>query len=355
MSINGRTRIAFVLAAAIACAGAAAADDLPRTPGGEPDFSGNYDIATLTPVQRRPVLGNRLTLTAEEAQAIREQEARNIDARSQASDPTRSAPPVGGNVGGYNYFFMDRGTTAVTVDGKYRTSLLVDPPNGRYPPLTERGKARRQGLYGFSKQNTGPAWWRDLQVGPYDGPESLSIADRCVFSLEATIPIYPKNYNNIKTIVQTDTHLTILIEWMHYARVIPISPSREEARHLPPEIRSRAGDSVAWWEGDTLVIDTTNFLEENWGATTLFAEPSPPSDQHVVERFTFQDENTLLYRFTLESGDWEAPYTGEYTWPATDGKLYEFACHEGNYATGNTLRGARFEEREVAVQSGGAP
>ncbi len=353
MSINGRTRIAFVLAAAIACAGAAAADDIPRTPGGKPDFSGNYDIATLTPVQRSPELGNRLTLTAEEARAIRNREARNIDQRSQASDPTRSAPPLGGNVGGYNYFFMDRGTAAVTVDGKYRTSLLVDPPNGRYPPLTERGKTRRQGLYGFSKQNTGPAWWRDRKVGPYDDPESLSIADRCVFSVEATIPIYPKNYNNIKTIVQTDTHLMILIEWMHYARVIPISRSQEEARHLPPEIRSRAGDSVAWWEEDTLVIDTTNFLEENWATTTLFAEPSPPADQHVVERFTFQDENTLLYRFTLESGDWETPYTGEYTWPATDGKLYEFACHEGNYATGNTLRGARFEEREVEAQTGG--
>ncbi len=143
-------------------------------------------------------------------------------------------------------------TTAVTVDGKYRTSLLVDPPNGRFPPLTERGKARREGLYGFSKRNTGPAWWRDRKVGPYDDPESLSIAD-----------------------------------------------------------------------------------------------------QHVVEHFTFQDENTLLYRFTLESGDWEAPYSGEYTWPATDGKLYEFACHEGNYATGNTLRGARFEEREVEAQTGG--
>ncbi|MCY3926672.1 MAG: hypothetical protein OXG81_00195 [Acidobacteria bacterium] len=353
MSIKGRTRIAFILTLAVGASGAAAGDDIPRTPGGKPDFSGNYDISTLTPVQRSPGLGDRLTLTPEEAQAIRDREAQNIDARSRASDPNRDAPPLGGSVGGYNYFFMDRGTSAVTVDGKYRTSLLTDPPNGRFPPLTERGKARRQGIYGFSKRNTGPAWWRDREVGPYDHPESLSIADRCVFSLEATIPIYPKNYNNIKTIVQTDTHLMILIEWMHYARVIPISPSREEARHLPSRIRSRAGDSVAWWEGDTLVVDTTNFLEEKWGATTLFGEPSPPADQHVVERFSFQDENTLLYQFKLESGDWETPYGGEYTWPATDAKLYEFACHEGNYATGNTLRGARLEEREVAAQTGG--
>ena len=354
MSSHGRTPIAFALGLVVACAGTAAADDIPRTPDGKPDFSGNYDISSLTPVQRNPALGERLTLTEDEAEEIRLQEARNIETRSQASDPDRAAPPAGGSVGGYNYFFMDRGTSAVKVDGKYRTSLLVDPPNGRFPPLTERGEARRNGLYGFSKRNTGPAWWRDRVVGPYDGPESLSIADRCLFSLEATIPIYPKNYNNIKTIVQTDTHLMVLIEWMHYARVIPISASREGARHLPPEIRSRAGDSVAWWEGDTLVVDTTNFLEESWNATTLFGEPSPPVDQHVVERFSFQDRDTLLYQFTLASGDWETPYSGEYTWPATDDKLYEFACHEGNYATGNTLRGARLEEREVAAQAGGA-
>ena len=355
MSIDGRTRIAFIVVLAVGAAGVSFAGEIPRTPNGKPDFSGNYDISTLTPIQRSPELGERLTLTEAEGEEIRRREASNIEARSLASDPNREAPPAGGSVGGYNYFFMDRGTSAFKVDGKYRTSVLVDPPNGRFPPLTERGKARRDGLYGFSKKNTGPAWWRDREVGPYDGPESLTIADRCVFSLEATIPIYSKSYNNIKTVVQTDTHLVILIEWMHYARIIPISPSREAALHLPETIRSRAGDSVAWWEGDTLVVDTTNFLEENWNATTLFGEPSPPADQHVVERFSFQDANTVLYRFTLRSGDWETPYSGEYTWPATDDKLYEFACHEGNYATGNTLRGARFEERQMAAEATGGP
>ena len=128
MTIKGSTRIAFVLAGVIACAGAAAADDIPRTPAGKPDFSGNYDIATLTPVQRSPELGDRLELTPGEAEAIREREAQNIDERSRASDPNRAAPPEGGNVGGYNYFFMDRGTAAVTVDGKYRTSRGITPP-----------------------------------------------------------------------------------------------------------------------------------------------------------------------------------------------------------------------------------
>ena len=242
---------------------------------------------------------------------------------------------------------MDRGTQAVAVDGKFRTSLLTEPPNGRFPPLTKRGQERRDGLYPFSKKNTGTAWWIDREVGPYDGPESLSIADRCIFSLEATIPVLPKNYNNLKTIVQTETHVMILIEWMHEARII-----RLNAEHAPAELRSRSGDSIGWWEGDTLVVDTTNFLEESWVTTTLFGEPSPPRDQHVVERFTRTGADTLLYQFTVESGDREAPYSGEYTWPATHTRLYEYACHEGNYSLGNVLRGARLLERELGARSG---
>ena len=353
MRNHGNTRRVVVLAFATGLAGTAAAEEIPRTPTGKPDFSGNYDISTLTPIERSPELGDRLHLTEEEAERIRSQEAARIDLTSQASDPNRDAPAVGASVGGYNYFFMDRGTSAVQVGGRYRTSLIVDPPNGRFPPLTERGNARREGVYGFFLQNEGRAWWRDREVGPYDDPESLSIADRCIFSLEGTIPIYPKFYNNLKTVVQTDNHLMILIEWMHYARIIPVSRSREAARHAPPGYRSRAGDSVAWWEGDTLVVETTNFQEENWVTFALYGDPSPPADQRVVERFSFQDANTILYRFTVENGDWKAPYTVEYTWPATDDKLYEYACHEGNYSLGNTLRGARLEEGEVAEQTGG--
>lgn len=310
-----------------------------------PDLSGTYDISTLTPLERDLGHGTRLELSPSEAAAIAERAARQIETSFAASDPERGLPTVGGNVGGYNYFFLDRGTGPVRVDGKYRTSLLVDPPSGRLPPLSERGSARRAGLYPFSKQNTGTAWWLDEPGslgGPYDGPESLSIADRCVFSLEASIPILPKNYNNVKTIVQTDSHVMILIEWMHEARIV-----RLDSEHPPPTVRSRAGDSIGWWEGETLVVDTTNFLEESWVTKTLFAEPSPPADQQVVERFTRVDQDTLLYQFTVSSRDWESPYSGEYTWPATDQKLYEYACHEGNYSLGNILRGARLLEREA--------
>ena len=326
----------------------AAESDIPRTAAGRPDLSGNYDISTLTPMQRDPGLGDRLALTREEAENIARGAEALTAARSRDSDPNRDAPPAGANVGGYNFFWLDRGTAAASIEGEYRTSILTDPANGRFPPLTEQGHKRREGLYPFSKENTGTAWWLDREVGPYDGPESLSIADRCIYSAEATMPVLPKAYNNLKTIVQTDTHIVINIEWMHHARII-----RLNAEHLPSEIASRSGDSIGWWEGDTLVVDTTNFLEESWLTTTLFGEPSPPKDLHVIERFTRLDGDTVLYRFTVESPDFEAPYTGEYPWPQTLDKAYEFACHEGNYAMGNILRGARLQEREVSAQTAG--
>ena len=141
--------------------------------------------------------------------------------------------------------------------------------------------------------------------------------------------------------MQTDDYVMILIEWMHEARII-----RLNSEHAPPQLRSRSGDSIGWWEGDTLVVDTTNFLEESWVTTTLFGEPSPSTDQHVVERFTRVDADSVLYQFTVESSDREAPYSGEYTWPVTQDRLYEYACHEGNYAVGNILRGARLLEAQ---------
>ncbi|MDX1382215.1 MAG: hypothetical protein R3190_01160 [Thermoanaerobaculia bacterium] len=353
MSYRAQVSIATLLAT-LATGVALAAGDVPRRADGRPDLSGNYDISTLTPLERDPRFGDRLSLSVAEAEEIAAREAALSANLASPSDPERQAPTEGGNVGGYNYFYMDRGTGAVMVDGEYRTSILTDPPNGRFPPMTERGRERRQGLYPFSKTNTGTAWWLDREVGPYDGPESLSIADRCIFSLEATIPILPKNYNNVKTIVQTDTHVMILIEWMHEARVVRLAGDGRPSGHLAADLRSRSGDSIGWWEGDTLVVETTNFLEEPWATTTLFGEPSPPADQRVVERFTRIDGDTLLYQFTVESADFEAPYSGEYTWPATGHRLYEYACHEGNYAMGNILRGARLLEAEAPAPTGGS-
>ena len=343
--LRGHGRLLASLLVLLICAPAlpvgASDDDIRRMPDGRPDLSGNYDIATLTPFERDTRFGDRLEYTEEEALEIQRRTASFTEAADRPSDPNRTAPPKGGNVGGYNAFFIDRGTSPVMVEGVYRTSLLIDPPNGRLPPLTERGKARREGRYNFWGKNSGEAWWLGAEVGPYDDPETLSIGDRCIFHFEATIPARPRLYNNLKTIVQTSDHVMILTEWMHTARVV-----RMNSEHVSSDIRSRAGDSIGWWEGDTLVIETTNFLEEDWWTLSVDGNPSAPHDQRVIERFTPTASGDLVYRFTVESGDFEAPFTGEYTWPATDSKLYEYACHEGNYAMGNILRGARLLESE---------
>ena len=319
------------------CLPSFAAEDIPRTPGGRPDFSGTYDISVLTPLERDPKHGNNRYMSAEAAREIEGAVATASARANGASDPDRDAPPsIGdeefGGVGAYNRFWLDRGTTTFTIDGKYRTSILTDPPNGRLPPLTDAGRKRRAELPQFAYENTGAAWWLETGDDPYDGPESLTLGNRCIFHQSATIPIGPRAYNNVKTITQTDTHIVLLIEWMHWARII-----RLDSEHSPPEIRSLAGDSIGWWEGDTLVVDTTNFL----------ASPNVPREGlHVVEHFRHLDRDTLLYEFTVEDPEHTAPYSGSFPWPRTESRLYEFACHEGNYSVGNTLRGARFLEKE---------
>ena len=216
--------------------------------------------------------------------------------------------------------------------------MLTDPPNGRLPPRTEEGQARFDTLPPFGYENTGTAWWLENGDDPYDGPESLTLGNRCVFHQGSTMPIGPRAYNNLKTIIQTDTHVVILIEWMHWARIIRLG-----WEHPPEDYRSYAGDSVGRWEGDTLVIDTTNLLGE-WGFHRKGA--------HVVERLSFLDADNLFYEYTVEDPEFTAPYSGSLPWPRTDAQLYEFACHEGNYSMGNTLRGARYLEQQHAEKNG---
>ena len=176
--------------------------------------------------------------------------------------------------------------------------------------------------------------------GAFDGPESRPLAERCLLGFNSTAgpPSLPNYfYNNFKQIVQTRDTVLILNEMVHDARVVRIGGT-----HVPPTIRRWMGDSIGWWEGDTLVMDTTNFT----GKTQF----SGSSDQlHVVERIKRVDANTLLYRFTIEDpATWDRAWTGEYPWKATQERLYEYACHEGNYAMTNMLRGARFKEAEDA-------
>jgi hypothetical protein len=331
-----------------------AAAQVPRTADGKPDLSGVYDIATLTPLTRPRDLGTRLTLTDAEAKAVAEKAAAVIAANNKASDPNRQAPPEGGdgsegaagNVGGYNYLWVDNGVTAFKIDGKWRTSIITDPPNGQMPEMTPEAKQRAKARAVFNRPNRGDAFWitENLTPGPYDDPELRPAAERCLlaFGSGGGPPMLPVLYNNLKQIVQTRDTVVILNEMVHDARVIRINGT-----HEPPEIRRWLGDSVGRWEGDTLVVDTTNFND-----TPALGQAT--RNLHVIERFKRLDNKSLLYSFTVEDPTvWTKPWSGEILWPATDQRLFEYACHEGNYSFGGILKGARILEAEAEKKKAG--
>lgn len=337
-----RTLTFFVATAA--CFGA----DIPRTPEGKPDLSGMYDIATLTPLVRPSELADRLTLTDEEANKLARQAASFRASRSRASDPNRKAPPEGGdgsegaagNVGGYNTLWTDNGSGAFKIAGKWRTSILTDPPNGQMPEMTAEGKKRAAQRSVFLRTNRGDAFWiiEKLERGPYDDPEVRPVGERCLlgFGSSAGPPMLPVLYNNLKQIVQTKDTVMILNEMVHDTRLIRIG-----GEHEPPEIRRWLGDSIGRWEGDTLVVDTINFNDSP-------ALANASRNLHVVERFKRIDGNSLLYQFTVEDATvWTKPWSGEILWPATDQRIYEYACHEGNYSFAGILKGARVLEAEA--------
>jgi hypothetical protein len=321
----------------------------PRTPDGHPDFQGTYDLATLTPLERPAAFGNSQTFTREQAAALEKQAADRRVRADQPLDKDRAAPRIGGdgstgaagNVGGYNNFWIDNGTAYVIVNGEPRTSVIVDPPNGRVPALTASAQQRNAAPVARNtsdqQESTDPGL--DPTPGAYDDPERRPLAERCLIGFGSTSgpPALPVLYNNLHTIVQTRDTVVILNEMNHDARIV-----RMNAEHLPRTVRKWMGDSVGRWDGDTLVVDTTNFTEK-----TRFRGSSP--DLHVVERFSRLNGKTLLYRFTIEDpSTWVTSWTGEYTWPATDTLMFEYACHEGNYALENILRGARQRDAEAA-------
>jgi hypothetical protein len=312
---------------------------VPRTPWGHPDLQGNWNVATLTPIERPDNVGGRLELTEEEAAAIEREERRRVELRARPSDPDRPAPQTGGNVGGYNNFFIDRGSSAFKVNGKYRTSIIVDPPNGLIPPQTAEGRKRNTGARGSVVRPTSdaPESAGAEGAGVFDDVELRPLGERCILGFGSTSgpPTLPNYfYNNYKQIVQTPDHVMILVEMVHDVRIIPLNRP-----HAPASVRQWMGDSVGRWEGNTLVVETTNFTNK-----TRFRG----SSEHlkVTERFTRTDQDTILYRFTVDDPHtWATTWTGEYPWVATTERIYEYACHEANYALGNILRGARYAER----------
>jgi hypothetical protein len=338
-----------------------ARSELARTPDGHPDLQGTYDLATMTPIERWP--GDPPFLTKERAEALQRAEAERRAKSAGGDQPLpvdRPPPPVGGDtsqpksffellekrgggaVGGYNRAWLNQGAAYTEVGGQIRTSIIIDPPDGRLPPYNEIARER---LAAARATPTSTALERQdgtaAPPGAFDNPEQRPLSERCLLGFGSTSgpPTLPDYfYNDLHQIVQTPDSIMILSEMIHDARIV-----RMNAQHLPKNLRRWMGDSVGHWEGDTLVVDTTNFT-----AKTRFSGST--ENLHVVERFTRIDDKTLLYRFTVEDPDaWDRPWTGEYTWPATAKPIYEYACHEGNYALGSIMRGARRQEAEQAA------
>lgn len=322
-----------------------------------PDLSGTYDTGTLTPLERPEWLGETQSIYPWVAKTLNWVAQFGLEwVNERESDPDREAPPAGGdgsgqafgagNVGGYNTFWIDPGSRAFEINGNYRTSIIIDPANGRMPLRTEAGQQRMADNFSsFLHENTGTAWWVDQGGhGPYDGPEDLALAERCLLSFAGGPPILPSLYNNFLRIVQTDDHVMILMEMVHDARII-----RLNAEHRPATYRSWLGDSIGWWEGNTLVVDTTNFRAE----TGLYGADE---NLHLVERISLLDNGDVLYHFTVSDPTaWEDSWSGEYSWSRSNERVYEYACHEGNYAMGGILRGARLLESEAEVADASSP
>ena len=301
---------------------ALAQDDAPRTAWDAPDLQGVWDFRTITPMERPEDLGDKAFLTEEEA-AERERNAVERDIELWEADARRTE--AGGSVGGYNNFWMDRGTRVI---GTRRTSLIIDPPNGRLPEMTEEGTARRaDGRGSFSDR---------IQNSYTD----FSNADRCLMGFNAGPPITPGGYNQNVQIFQTPDEVVLLTEMVHTVRAVPIDGRGE----LDESLAQWSGVSRGRWEGDTLVVETANFdVDRNWRGAS--------ANMRLEERFTRVDADTLEYEYTVTDLDtWTAPWTVNLPMVRSDLPLFEYACHEGNYSMETMLTGARADEAAAAAR-----
>ena len=298
------------------------AQDVPQTAWGAPDLQGVWDFRTITPLERPENLGDKAFLTQEEA-AQREQGA--VDRATRLWDSEARRTEAGGNVGGYNNFWMDQGTNVI---GTRRTSLIIDPPNGRLPEVTETGRARAAANRGSFSSDL-PASYTDL-----------SNSDRCLMGFNAGPPITPAAYNQNVQLFQTPDHLVMLTEMVHTVRVIPLDGTPP----LVEGLRQLSGDSRGHWEGKTLVVETANFeARRDWRGST--------EGMRLVERFTRVDADTLEYEFTVtDPGTWDAPWTVNLPMRRNELPMFEYACHEGNYSMEAMLGGARADERAEGGQ-----
>ena len=309
---------------------------VPRTPWGDPDLIGTYTNKTITPVQRPDDLADREFLSEDEINAL---EQERIDRNERLLLAPAERTTAGGNVGAYNNFWLDWGTRPTG-----RTSLIIDPPDGRIPPVTPEYKAHADARAEDRMTRGDADTWMDYQLN-----------DRCIV-WSAGPPMMPGPYNNTYMIFQTEDYVAIQVEMIHDARIIPL----DGRPHLPSRIRQYLGDMRGRWEGDTLVVETTNIQRTEGepgvqGADEFETRASngrTDDTMRIVERFTRVSDDTIDYHFTIEDPSrWIRPFSGEFPFVKTDGDLFEYACHEGNYSMPNILAGERNLEREGRVGS----
>ncbi len=312
------TMVAAVFLFSAPAAAQSGADDIPmRTPDGQPDISGIFTFRTLTPLERPNALEGQDTLTAEEAAAWEASERTRLN--RDLFDPESGAPSAGyqsraeGGVLSYNEFWYERG---VELTSDNRTSLVIDPPDGRIPYTPEfRAEMRVRRL--------------NLRNGFADHYTDRSLTDRCLMGSNAGPPMRPGSYNNNVQIFQAPSYVALINEHIHNVRIIPIEGEPHN------EIPQWSGSSRGRWEGETLVVETKNFLRE-----TNFSGSS--KDTRLIEKFRRLDSDTLMYEFTIEDPhNYTEPWTVAIPFRRTDGPLYEYACHEGNYGLTGIMGGAR--------------
>jgi len=304
---------ALVGAAAVAIAAQATS---PRS-FGERDLQGIWTNATVTPLERPAEFAGKEFLTEAEAAAFEKRARDRNDADRREGDAEADLAT------GYNDLFWERGRSVVSTR---RTSLVVDPPDGRIPPLTPEAQAKAA------------ARAEARRLRPADGPEDRSLDDRCIVRGTSGPPMLPAGYSNNYQIVQSADSVAILVEMIHDARIIPIDAVNARP-HLSGNIRQLTGDPRGRWEGRTLVVDTTNFTDRR-------PFRGSGGHLHVTERFTRADATTLLYQFTVDDPEtFTRPWSGEIPMKKIVGPIFEYACHEGNYSMAYILSAARHEER----------
>jgi hypothetical protein len=305
--------IAVVMAGGVLAVAQTAA---PRSASGQPDLQGIWNFSTITPLERPAEFAGKEFLTEAEAAAF---EARTVQRNNR---DTRESSADADVASAYNEFWWDRGVHAARVNGRVRTSLIVDPPDGKIPALTADAQQRAAARADARRQH------------PADGPEDRSLGERCLL-FNAGPPMLSGPYNNYVQILQTPDYVVILNEMIHDSRIVPL----DGRQHLPSAIRRLLGDSRGHWNGNTLVVETTNFSDK----TNVRGSGE---QLRLTERFTRADAKTLLYEFTVDDpASFVKPWTAVLPMAKTGDQIFEYACHEGNYAMTGILRGARSQEK----------